>query len=188
MGSVLDFLGDASTQWVWGAAQSLAIVVGFYFVIRQISLARHQNSISHMIYFRELWQSPAILRARRDFAITPVEPTGVFLPHEDVLATFANDLGIAVRTKQVDAEHIGRYFGYYIEGYWIVLAPQILKYREVNNSPSVYSSFEHLYRIVADADARRGLPSLSASGAERFRSEEKLHAEYHMESRSGTFD
>lgn len=184
---MLEFLGDPSTQWIWGAAQAVAIIVGFYFVVRQISLARHQNSITHMIYFRDLWQAPPILRARRDLGRIPTEANGDFLPHEDVLATFANDIGIAVRTGQVDAEHVRRFFGYYIIGYWMVLGPQVRKYRESTGFEEVFSSFEYLHDILVEMDTRRGLSPMTDVIAQRFRQEEAIQAQYYLEAISGKF-
>lgn len=188
MGSVLEYLGDPSSQWIWGAAQALAIMVGFYFVVRQISLAQQQNSITHMIYFRELWHSPAILRARSDLGILPSEPNGIFRPHEDVLATFANDLGIAVRTGQIDGEHVRRYFGYYITGYWVVLAPQIRVFREAASFPRAYSSFEYLHDLLSKMDRKLGIASMSPEAVERFKQEEMIHAQYFIEANAGKFD
>jgi hypothetical protein len=104
------------------------------------------------------------------------------------LATFANDIGIAVRAGQVDAEHVRRYFGYYVKAYWVVLEPQITKYREMNDFPAVFSSFEYLYRLVTELDARKGLGPVSAPEADRFRKEEMVQAQYHLEANSGKFD
>ena len=160
--------------------QTLALVTGFFFVVRQIKLAQQQNSISHLNYFRELWLSEPILRARQSFLGNSSEVDGNLRPHEDTIVQYFNDIGIAIRTGQVDEGHVVRFFGYFIEGFWLSLVDQIKRCRETTSDPSIYGSFEHLYELVISANAKNGIAPFTQARLTVFVREEAGLARFYL--------
>ncbi|MBC2837622.1 hypothetical protein [Paragemmobacter straminiformis] len=181
MSDLFSRLGSPEWQWIWAALQTFTLIGGFYFVIRQIRLAQVQNSISHLNFFREIWISPAILRARRSFNAAPVVADGEIRAHEDVMCLFFNDIGIAIRTGQVDKVHVVRFFGFFVEGYWLLMSEQIQRCRDRASDPSIYGSFERLYEIVIQENERYGLGTLTASRLGMFVKEEAALANFYLD-------
>lgn len=174
MGRVLEYLSSPNSQWIWGAAQSLFLVIGFAFVVRQIRLAHDQNSITHLNYFRDLWNSAPLLRSRVAFLEHPLESEGPLLAHEDLIVTFMNDLGMAVKAGQADKEHVWSYFGYYVESYWLLLSEKIRLFRLKRSDPNYFINFENLHTMVREMNAKRGSPALDATHVDVFRREESV--------------
>ena len=175
---MIDFLSSPLNQWIWDAAQTVSIIVGFVFVYRQIRLAGYQNSITHLNYFRDLWKSEQLMRARGTLWDRPIDREIDFLGHEDVLATFMNDLGLAVATNQADRQHVYSYFGYYVEGHWLVLGPKILRYRERMSDPNFFANFEKLYRTVQEINTKSSSLPMRPGHAADFLIQEKVLADF----------
>ncbi len=169
---ILDFLRDPQTEWIWNPIQSTLVVFGFWLVIRQLRLARDQNSIGHMNYFREVWNSEALLRARLAVVDSSEDAETDLEGYEDVVAIFMEDLGAALYAGQASEEHIWNYYSYYVEGYWQILQPKIAFYRRKTNDCTYFERFERLYKICTDSDAKRGTSSMLKSYLFAFRNEE----------------
>ncbi len=173
-------LGAPEWQWIWAALQSLTLIGGFYFVTRQIKLAQEQNSISHLNFFRDLWISGPILRARGSFRESSVTVNGELRAHEDAMCLFLNDIGIAIRTGQVDKVHVVRHFGYFVEGYWLLMADQIQCYRDLVDDQSIFGSFQRLYDVVLKQNEHYELGRLTTSRLGRFVDEEAALADFYL--------
>ncbi len=178
MRSVVQFLSDPANQWIWGASQTVAIIVGFWFVIRQINLARDQNSISHLNYFRDMWMSDTFLRARLSYQVSEPGVNAGLLGPDDVIANFMNDLALAVRSGQADAKHVQSYFGYFVEGYWLALKPKIIAFRERTANNDFYQHFEFLYDTIAKSSTDRGRPTMQEGYLPTFFYEEAVLARF----------
>lgn len=174
-------MGAPEWQWIWSALQTVTLVSGFYFVIRQIRLAQIQNSITHLNYLRDLWISRPILRARSCFHNEPVTVNGEMRPFEDAMCSFFNDIGIAIRTGQLDKLQVARHFGYFIEGYWLLMADQIKCCRDSFEDQTIYSSFEHLYDVVLAENKRLALGRFPASRLKVFAKEEAALADFYRD-------
>lgn len=169
---IIEFLADADNEWVWNLVQAVLVVVGFYLVIRQLRLARDQNSITHLNYFREVWNSEPLLRARLAVVENTVREEADFEGYEDVLATFMADLGAAIGIGQANTEHVWSYYSYYIDGYWLLLSPKITRYREKISDKTYFEEFEALYKLSAKVSRRHGAFPMLESYLGFFREEE----------------
>ena len=169
---MVDFFSDPANIWVWSFLQTLLVVTGFAFVTRQLKLARDQNSISHLNFFRDLWYSPGLLRAR----LATVEDDDLssrdFEGYEAVLAAFLEDLAAANRIGQINRIHLWSYYSFYIEGYWNILKPKLSFYRKKISDPSYFSGFERLYADMQKISRKKGAPPMSVDYLEFFREEE----------------
>lgn len=172
MQSLFSFITDPENQSIWHVTELVLIVLGFYFVYRQVRLARDQNSISHLNYFREVWNSDALLRARLAVAEESNEDEVEFEGFEDVVATFMEDLGAAVHAGQANREHVWNYYGYYIEGYWQLLQPKIRYYHSNSGDRTYFERFKWLFDLNAETNKRNGTSSMPVSYLNAFRREE----------------
>ena len=109
-----------------------------------------------MNFFREVWNSEPLLRAR----LAVVETTDIeesdFEGHEDILASFMEDLGAAIRVGQVNTEHVWSYYSYYVDGYWLLLKPKITFYRAKTSDQSYFDGFESLFKLCARDSRKHG--------------------------------
>lgn len=172
MNLLIDFLESPENEWVWHLVQAALVVVGFYLVSKQLRLARDQNSISHLNYFREVWNSDPLLRARLAVAEKTDQEPSDFEGFEDVLASFMEDLGAAIKVGQVNTEHVWSYYSYYIDGYWLLLKPKITFYRERTSDPSYFEGFESLHRLSEKVAGQHGTFPMLESYLSFFRKEE----------------
>ena len=172
MNWVVEFVASPSNEWIWHAIQATLVVVGFYLVSRQLRLAGDQNSISHLNYFREVWNSEPLLRARLAVCEKTVQERSDFEGYEDVIATFMEDLGAAIRVGQVNTEHVWSYYSYYIDGYWPLLKPKVTYYRERTSDKCYFEGFEALYRHSEKVAHQHGTFQMLESYLPLFRREE----------------
>lgn len=172
MNTLIEFLGNPENEWVWHPVQATLVVVGFYLVSRQLRLARDQNSISHLNYFREVWNSDPLLRARLAVAEKTDQENSDLEGYEDVLATFMEDLGAAISVGQVNTEHVWSYYSYYIDGYWLLMKPKVIFYRKHTSDPSYFEGFEALHRLSEKVARRHGTFPMLESYLSSFRKEE----------------
>ncbi|MBD3663412.1 hypothetical protein [Sulfitobacter aestuariivivens] len=169
---LLDFVANPDNEWIWHLVQATLVIIGFYLVSRQLRLARDQNSISHLNYFREVWNSEPLLRARLAVAERTVLESSDFEGYEDVLVTFMEDLGAAISVGQVNTEHVWRYYSYYIDGYWLLLNPKVTYYRERTSDPIYFEGFEELHNLSARVSRQHGTFPMLESYLSSFRKEE----------------
>lgn len=148
-------------------------MVGFILVIKQLRIARDQNSINQLNYFREYWNSSAMLRARMSVADSNTELSDELTAAEDVLASFMEDLGSAISAGQADRTQVWSYFSYHVEGYWLILQPKIIEYRRKTSDPNWYTNFEDLHAIVKKMAIKIGSPVMDSMSTESFRKDER---------------
>ncbi len=175
---VMEFLSNPENSWLWSVLQSFLVLVGFALVIRQMRLARDQNSISHLNFFRELWNSEAVLRARMVMAEESVLEASDFDAAEDVIATFMEDLAAAVRVGQVNKEHLWSYFSFFIEGYWLMLEPKIKFYQKKTSDPTYFRGYHDLYRLSGRISRQKGGFPMLESYVAFFREEESIYVRF----------
>lgn len=100
------------------------------------------------------------------------DPHGDFKGYEDILATFLEDLSAAARIGQINKAHLWSYYSYYIEGYWLVLRPKLIQYRNKISDPTYFSGLEKLYYEMLKVSETHGSPPMSEAYIEQFRDEE----------------
>lgn len=176
MNDLYAFVSNPNNQWVWSAVQTILVLAGFIFVRKQLRLARDQNSITHLNYFRELWESDAMLRARLAVVKGTTDDEEDFNGPEDVIATFMEDLGAAVQVGQADTSHVWSYFSYHVEGYWILLTPKIKFYRQKTSDKNYFTGFEDLYQLSCRISESKGSPKMPVNYMQFFREEEETVA------------
>lgn len=169
---VLDFLQDQKNVWAWHALNSIFVIIGFGLVIRQLRIAHDQNSINHLSYFRELWNSETLLRARLSVLESSDDSESELRGSEDVIATFMEDLGAAVHYGQVHREHVYNYYVYYTDGYWQILKNKVICYRKKTYSDEYFIRFEDLFNVLRVIDRKFARTPMPESYVDEFRKEE----------------
>lgn len=169
---MIGYFSNPENVWIWNLVQSSLVLLGFLLVLRQLRSAREQNSISHLNFFRDLWISRSLLRARLAVVQNSDGSVGDFEGYEDVLATFLEDLSAAARIGQLNKAHLWSYYSYYIEGYWLLLKPKIIQYRNKISDPTYFAGFEKLYYVMCKVSETHGSSPMPTSYVEQFRIEE----------------
>lgn len=169
---MIEFLSNRDNDWVWYALQSTLVIAGFYFIRRQLRLTSDQNSISHLNFFREVWNSQPLLRARLSVVEFSNDEKVDFEAHEDILATFMEDLAAVVRVGQVNNEHVWSYFSYYVEGYWMIINQKVRFYQEKTSDETYFKGFERMYKLMCEHNTKRGGKNMGPDYQQEFRKEE----------------
>ena len=69
---------------------------------------------------------------------------------------FFEELAYLQRIEALPVEALWNSFGSVTRAYWPLCKPAIEKLRQEWQSPSLYEEFEHLSRVVADLESKRG--------------------------------
>mgnify|MGYP003700769717 CR=1 FL=1 len=130
---------------VWSFVQAALVTLGFIFVVRQIFIAREQNSISHLIHFRTTWNAEPLLSARQKICEDYPKTDNILTPHDDLVAAFLEDLAAAIQVSHANSKHAWSYFSYYIEIYYAMLGPTIENYQSEIEA-TYFAGFKNLHR------------------------------------------
>lgn len=92
------------------------------------------------------WNSLPMFRARQMVASRFQEANGELEEGVwEIIAEFFEHLGACVRAEAISKELVWDAYTWYIENYWLIIKPTVLKLREKDNDPTYYERFEELY-------------------------------------------
>lgn len=138
-------IGDDSGAF-WTMLGVIALIISFYFIVRQIRIQNYANMISFMESSENKWRSDKYVKTRKK--VCSKSSKKIDVDHE-ILLSFFEDLGILYKRKVIDIKLIWEKFSYYIEHYWIILEPNIKAFQNEKNDTTWYENFENLsYKIV----------------------------------------
>lgn len=178
---MFEYIAHPDNGWVWSLGQTVLVVFGFYFVWRQLKLARAQNSISHLNFFRETWSSRELLRARLATVRNRDDSFRDLTGYEEVLTAFLEDLAVASKIGQINNQHLWSYYSYHIEGYWHILKPKIMFYRDKAGDTSFYEDFEALYADMIKISSIHHAQPMTEEYLDTFREEEMSSVKFLLE-------
>jgi hypothetical protein len=176
--AIFSYISDDQNSWIFSAAQAALLLFGFIFVGRQIRLARDQNSISHLNFFRREWNSEPLLRARLAVVQNSSREEPDLEGYEDVVASFLEDLGAAIRVGQVNTEHVWSYYSYHVDGYWMILRPKVEFYRQKTQDKFYFKGFEDLQKLSERISRKKGTIPMLESYEIVFRKEEEAFVSF----------
>jgi len=136
-----------------GAAQIVALCVGYLLAVKQFRMARasaflerfHAGEMSRARTAVDKWLASGDLSERLR---TLYDPANVGLLNEiRMFANFFQELGVAWNRKLVDRGYARNCFDFLVVYYWSGLSGWIADYRQ-QRDPTLYRRFEELYDVM----------------------------------------
>jgi hypothetical protein len=113
--------------------------------------------LSTLISLRQRWESVEMARLRAMVCAAYIAKQGVreFRPQEERVATFFDDIGVYLKHGTFSAVVVWDQYSYYVEHYWLVMAPLIKDFRESTKDDTWFESFEAVYEASLKVGRRR---------------------------------
>ena len=160
--------------WIWSMLQFFAVLIGFCFIIKQISLLREKNMLDALLSLDALWKSESFCVNRKSACEKYPDNMKSINREESMILGFFEDIGVFVKRKVFAKEVIWEKYSYYIDHYWDMYKSHIQAYRDETNDITWFDNFEYLKSIMDELSRQRGLSTVKKTEEEirKFRSEE----------------
>ena len=151
-----NFIGECST-WFWTMVQALAVIITLIFIYKQVRAQRYGNMLTYSHILREYWESPRMVQSRKETCKNSKTGNRAIGSEEGNVLSFFEEIGLLVEKEAVSIEYAWEAYSYFIEYYWMILKPNIEKFRRDTNDDQWYCKFEILVGSMEKYAERKGI-------------------------------
>jgi hypothetical protein len=144
-------------SWFWSMAQFFAIAISLVFIYRQVRVQRQSNMLQTLVSLDNRWHSQE-MRSSRKKACENYLPDQLRIRREEAdVIGFFEDISVYLERGVLDIESLWDKYSDYIEHYWAMYQPHIMKFRAESEDPTWYEKFETLNTEMEKFSKKKGL-------------------------------